>query len=87
MMRFPLALLLMRYSCICLVEQADFAVSSLDAFVVSPTRSPFPAVKPLAASALAEGMAFNLFNNVWNTNFPLWYCGAIVFVNIHLSIS
>jgi hypothetical protein len=54
-------------------SNSDFSVSSLDALIVSPTRSPFPAVKPLQPSDLDGGMSFNLFNNVWNTNFPLFY--------------
>ncbi len=45
--------------------QADFIVSSLDALIVSPTHSPFPAVTPLSAADLAGGMSFNLFNNAW----------------------
>lgn len=55
------------------VDDADFFVSSLDSLIVSPTQSPFPAVAPLPSTALQNGLSFNLLNNVWNTNFPLWY--------------
>ena len=37
------------------------------------TPTPFPApLSPLLSSEL-KGIAFNLHNNVWNTNWPLWY--------------
>ena len=37
------------------------------------TPTPFPApLKPLS-SATIIGMAFNIHNNIWNTNYPLWY--------------
>ena len=37
------------------------------------TPTPFPApLTPMDASKLA-GIAFNIHNNVWNTNYPLWY--------------
>jgi len=37
------------------------------------TPTPFPApLDPIDASKVL-GVAFNLHNNVWNTNYPLWY--------------
>lgn len=53
-------------------DAGSFHVESLDAGVVSPG---LPALvdynnHPVAPS---EGIFFNLANNVWNTNWPLWY--------------
>lgn len=53
------------------IHDADFFISSLDALVVSPTQTPFPAIEPL--SAVRNGLSFLLLNNCWNTNFPLFY--------------
>ena len=37
----------------------------------SPT--PFPApLSPLSSKSI-KGIAFNIHNNIWNTNYPLWY--------------
>ena len=37
----------------------------------SPT--PFPApLTPLGSNSI-QGIAFNIHNNIWNTNYPLWY--------------
>jgi hypothetical protein len=35
-----------------------------------PTALPFPAPNN---STLLDGMAYNLHNNVWNTNYIFWY--------------
>ncbi len=55
------------------------ALSSPDSPLMCPivsnvkTPTPFPApLDPIAPSSI-KGMAFNLHNNVWNTNYPLWY--------------
>ena len=37
------------------------------------TPSPFPYMKQPTATNSVAGFAFNLHNNVWNTNYPLWY--------------
>merc|ERR1712100_564120 len=52
------------------------AIASLDAPIVScGVLSPFPT--PGANSTLQEnmanGMLFNVQNNIWDTNFPQWY--------------
>ena len=44
---------------------------SLDAALVSPGEpTPFPNVRH--APDLARGMAFNLANNIWGTNYVMW---------------
>jgi hypothetical protein len=49
-----------------------FAIESLDAPLVAPGEPSllnFNNRQP----RLARGMHFNLYNNVWGTNFPMWY--------------
>jgi hypothetical protein len=50
----------------------DLALESLDAALVAPGE---PALLMFTnrQPALNKGMHFNLFNNVWGTNFPMWY--------------
>ncbi len=56
-------------------------LSSLDVAIVCPilgnvnykTPTPFPApMDPIDINNL-KGVAFNIHNNIWNTNYPLWY--------------
>jgi hypothetical protein len=60
------------------VRCGDLSIDSLDAALVAPgcgsllnfvTRIPRP----------AAGIAFNLYNNIWGTNFPMWNSGHAVF--------
>jgi hypothetical protein len=37
----------------------------------SPT--PFPYLERPSVATSVDGFAFNIHNNVWNTNYPLWY--------------
>jgi len=49
-------------------------IDSLDAPVVSPfKKSPFPAPDMSPQESIAGGMSFNLYNNIWDTNYILWY--------------
>jgi len=54
---------------------ASMTISSLDAGIVSPgKKTPFPANPSMAPlTSVAGGMNFNLYNNIWNTNYILWY--------------
>ena len=59
--------------------QVQVALASLEVPLVCPivsgvqTPTPFPApLDPIDMSKVL-GAAFNLHNNVWNTNYPLWY--------------
>lgn len=47
-------------------------IHSPDAPVVSPNLDLFPPGKFNAPPRPEEGWAFDLFNNAWNTNYPLW---------------
>jgi hypothetical protein len=51
-------------------DQLD--IESLDAPLVAPGAPAllrFPDIQP----DMQGGMHFNLYNNVWGTNFPMWY--------------
>ena len=37
------------------------------------TPTPFPFLKQPISGTNLDGFAFNLHNNIWNTNYPLWY--------------
>ena len=37
------------------------------------TPTPFPFIKQPPLGARLDGFAFNIHNNIWNTNYPLWY--------------
>jgi hypothetical protein len=52
--------------------RAVLNIRSLDAALVSPGKpTPFPIVD--AAPDLSQGMHFNLHNNVWGTNYVMWW--------------
>ena len=58
--------------------KASLSVESLDVPVVCPVvakegATPFPYPSEAGAKPDLTGMAFNLHNNIWNTNYPLWY--------------
>lgn len=55
---------------------ARISLASVDAPIVSAgLLSPFPtpSENTTIASRLANGMHWNVHNNIWNTNFPQWY--------------
>ena len=58
---------------------AGMSVESLDVPLVCPILDPPKQPTPFPFPAHAEqtyaqmGMGFNLHNNIWNTNYPLWY--------------
>jgi len=59
--------------------QVQMTLASLEVPLVCPivsgiqTPTPFPApLDPIDMSKVL-GVAFNLHNNIWNTNYPLWY--------------
>ena len=47
-------------------------ITTIDAPLVAPGRPGLLQFQD-ALPALDAGMHFNLYNNIWNTNFPLWY--------------
>lgn len=62
------------------VEQAEFGIKG-KGFVIKNYHSPLISLgkgKILRfdnkfENILVDGIAYNLYNNVWGTNFPLWY--------------
>jgi hypothetical protein len=57
-------------------NDGKFAISSLDAPVVSCgllTPFPTPGDNTTLAANMANGMHWNVQNNIWNTNYPQWY--------------
>ena len=53
-------------------QGGELMIESLDAAVVAPASRSLLRFDPLPLPASA-GMHFCLWNNVWNTNFPLWH--------------
>lgn len=51
--------------------QASLVYRSLDAALVSPGE-PIPFPNPNARPDLRKGMAYNLANNIWGTNYIMW---------------
>ncbi len=58
------------------IRNGEYMIESLDAGVVSPFGRN---LYRLTHDALPEDMYFNLYNNEWNTNFPLWYSDDAIF--------
>ena len=70
-----------------LVEQREFenvtlGFTSYDVPIVCPiffdensiqTPTPFPYLDRPDGVKSVDGFAFNIHNNIWNTNYPLWY--------------
>ena len=53
-------------------EDVSIAINTLDTALVAPGE-PALTVFDGVAPDLKKGMHFNLFNNIWNTNFVAWY--------------
>lgn len=60
------------------VSCGDFSVYSVDAPLVAPG-TPRLLDFTNRLPDLARGVSFNLYNNVWGTNFPMWRAGGDVF--------
>ena len=52
------------------VRNADTAIESLDACLVAPFGR---RLLDFELSPTGKDLYFNLYNNIWNTNFPIWY--------------
>ena len=49
-------------------------MSSMDVPVVcTGMATPFPTPRTEPPD-MSQGVHFNIFNNIWNTNYVLWYC-------------
>ena len=59
------------------IETEHFTIHSHHTQLICPIPSiegqPTPFAAPLSPIIQASGVAFNLHNNIWNTNYPLWY--------------
>jgi hypothetical protein len=49
-------------------------ITPLDTPLAAPAGSPFMPFNP-APPDFSQGLRFNLFNNKWGTNFPMWWEG------------
>ena len=49
-------------------------MTPLDSPLVAPAASPFMPFAPEPPD-LSQGVRFNLHNNKWGTNFPMWWEG------------
>ncbi|WEK02796.1 MAG: DUF5054 domain-containing protein [Candidatus Devosia phytovorans] len=58
--------------------QGALTVTPLDAALVAPALAPFMPFQPEVPD-FGQGVAFNLYNNKWGTNFPMWWEGSQVF--------
>jgi len=61
------------------VAAGGFSLLSLDTPLVAPGRPRLLDFSPLPPGPAGAGVAFNLYNNVWGTNFPMWYADDGVF--------
>ena len=53
-------------------------VTPLDCALVGPAGAPFMPFQPDRPD-WSSGARFNLYNNKWGTNFPMWWEGSIAF--------
>lgn len=58
------------------VRNPELTVQSLDCGLVAPFGR---RLLQYGSEACAQDMYFNLYNNIWNTNFPMWYDDDAVF--------
>ena len=59
-------------------DSATLDVEPLDATLLGPQGEPFIPFAP-APPLWEQGIRFNLYNNKWGTNFPMWWEGSIAF--------
>ncbi len=57
--------------------ETPFQVDLLDSALVGPSDLPFFPFHA-AVPAFGEGVAVNLYNNKWGTNFPMWWEGTLM---------
>lgn len=56
----------------------EVEVTLLDSALVAPASTPFMPFQP-GAPCYSGGVRFNLYNNKWGTNFPMWWEGTVAF--------
>jgi len=60
------------------VRLGELSILSLDAALVAPGKPQLLDFNQ-KQSSYREGVSFNLYNNVWGTNFPMWYSEDALF--------
>jgi hypothetical protein len=60
------------------VRAGEITVTPLDSALVAPAGAPFMPFQPEEPD-YGRGVRFNLYNNKWGTNFPMWWEGSIAF--------
>lgn len=60
------------------VRTGALTISPLDSALVAPAASPFMPFQPEVPD-FSAGLRFNLYNNKWGTNFPMWWEGSVMF--------
>jgi len=60
------------------VRMGDVTVTPLDSALVAPAGAPFVPFQPDVPD-FGAGLRFNLYNNKWGTNFPMWWQGSVAF--------
>lgn len=53
-------------------------IEPMDSMLVSPEGAPFIPFQPERPD-FSAGLRFNLYNNKWGTNFPMWWEGSVAF--------
>ncbi|SEQ27119.1 protein of unknown function [Devosia sp. YR412] len=60
------------------MDPTELTITPLDAALVAPAAAGLMPFQPDVPD-FAQGIAFNLYNNKWGTNFPMWWEGSVVF--------
>jgi hypothetical protein len=60
------------------VRTGTVTMTPLDTPLVAPADLPFMRFHETPPPSLAGGIRFNLYNNKWGTNFPMWWEGDVV---------
>ena len=58
------------------IRNADFEIESLDCALVAPYGR---RLLQFGKRPTKQNLYFNLYNNIWNTNFPMWYSDDAMF--------
>ena len=69
------------------LDKGQLIATPLDCALVAPATAPFMPFQP-DVPVYDQGLRFNLYNNKWGTNFPMWWEGTAAFrmvVAIHAS--
>ncbi|MBK1793206.1 DUF5054 domain-containing protein [Devosia sp. WQ 349] len=59
-------------------DQIELTIEPIDSALVCPAGSDFIPFQPEIPD-FSQGLRFNLYNNKWGTNFPMWWDGTVQF--------